>query len=115
MTHTHTVDGWRAYYTDDRQYDSVTDTWTTLPDDGLLVVVVYFDAYSGDGDVQHTFIHDGADWYGYDGAELFVSNQQSIAVNRRRYPDCTFKQGQWTTRSEYRAVKARAIDAPAPS
>lgn len=35
------VVGWRIWYDDGQVYDSLTATWASLPDDGVLVVMLY--------------------------------------------------------------------------
>lgn len=109
------VDSWRIWYTSDRQYNSVGDDWQDLPDDGVLALVIYYDEYSADGEVQHRFVHDGEDWYFHEpGTDFFGSNQDTLEENQRRYPNCIFKRGKWVPRAEYKRVRQQAIDAEAP-
>ncbi|MCK5557274.1 MAG: hypothetical protein KAJ01_02780, partial [Candidatus Hydrogenedentes bacterium] len=35
--------GWRAWYDHDRKFDSATTSWADLPDDGMQVLVVYYE------------------------------------------------------------------------
>lgn len=52
--------GWRAYYTNNRIYDSARNTWAELPAEGVLLVVEFR--------VTGRTIYSGGDWYWlYDG------------------------------------------------
>ena len=110
-----TVTGWRAYYDDGREYDSESDAWVDIPDDGLLILVLFLDRWSGEGTVQHRTTLDGEDWYFHEpGTNLFGANSDPREMNERRYPNCVFKRGKWAEDDTFYATKDRAYDAEAP-
>lgn len=109
------VEGWRAYYTDGRAFDSATHDWVDLPDDGLLVLVIYYDRWSGDGTVQQRMTLDGDDHYFHvPGTELFGCNNDPIEEIERRFPGAVVKRGKWTEATEFYYTKERARSAGCP-
>lgn len=108
------VEGWRAYYTGGREFDSAGCEWADLPADGVLALVLYYDVWSGDGEVQHRLVLDGSDWYFHDGDELFGSNSDPPDETLERYPGVEMKRGKWTTAAEMQAVKQRAMNSECP-
>lgn len=101
--------GWRVWYTEGRVFDSRNCQWQDLPDDGVLILYLYYDEWSGDGNVRHRQKFLGDDWYFHEpGTDLFGSNNDSLEENRERYPDAIFKRGKWTSFSEFQAVQQEA-------
>ena len=89
------VVGWRAWYTDGSKYDSATTRWNDLPDDGVVVIVLYFDN-------KTRRIMDGSDWYfrakHESGDFVYGENNDPSEENKKRYgEDISLKRGQWTT------------------
>lgn len=110
------MDGWRAWYTNGRTFNSDDDAWSDLPHDGVLVIVVYLDEYSGaDDGVQHRYILDGSDWYFHVPDEGIIgSNSDSASEILERYPGALLKRGKWTDPETFRAVKQAAVESEAP-
>ena len=57
------VIGWKAWYTNDRFYSSATDSWTALPNSGVLVIMLYFS-----GILRRVLA--GTEYYVLDGGEF---------------------------------------------
>jgi len=89
------VIGWRAWYADGSKYDSASTNWRGLPEDGVIVVVLYFDD-------KTRRIMDGSSWYFQakheSGEFIYGENDDSPEENRKRYGESiSLKRGQWTT------------------
>ena len=110
------VVGWRIYYTDGSGYNSSDTKWEDLPEDGVIVLVLYLDEYSGGGEVQHRIVLDGSDYYFHiPGTELFGSNNDMPDEISERYPGAIIKRGKWTESSTFKATKTEAMKAKCPS
>lgn len=107
---THAVDGWIAYYTEDRRFTSEDTDWVDLPDDGVLHVQIFLDAYAGaDNSIQYSTILSGDDWYFHvPGTDLYGSNDDTPEEIEERYPGAVCKRGKWTDPATFKAVRERA-------
>lgn len=115
MTRTRTVIGWRLFYTDDRHYSSAQHEWDEPPDDGTLVLKLYYEAMSGDSDERYTLLLDGDDYYFHvPDTNLYGCSNDPPEEIRERYPGAIIKRGMWTTAEEFYAVKDRAFHTAAP-
>lgn len=99
------VVGWRAWYDDGKVYDSESQAWSTLPDDGLLVKVIYYD----DGTKQ---IQTG-DWYfeaphPYGVVRRTCSDGEKAEMEER-YPQAVFVRGYWTVDEWFYQVRDLAM------
>lgn len=111
---THAADGWRLYYTEDRAYSSADTEWVACPDDGVLALVLYYDAYT-DGGVQYRKVLTGDDHYFHvPGTDLYGCNNDSIPEIEARYPGAVVKRGKWTTHAEMTRVEQRAYHTTCP-
>ena len=109
------VDGWRAYYTGGREFGSDGHDWADLPDDGVLLLKLYYDEFTADGSVRYTKRLSGDDHYFHaPGTDLFGCNNDPIEDIHDRYPGVVVKRGKWTTREEMVAVRERAKHDPCP-
>ena len=110
------VAGWRTYYTEGRDFNSTDDRWADLPDDGVLVLRLYYDDFAGrDGSVRYTKSLSGDDHYFHiPGTDLFGCNNDPIDEIHDRYPGAIVKRGKWTTHAEMTAVQERAREDPCP-
>lgn len=115
------VIGWRAWYADESRYDSKATRWEDLPDDGVLVVVLYFDENRPDGKPLRR-INSGVDWYfrakGLKGF-IYGQNNDTPEENKKRYgDDILLKRGKWADDSMmHRAEReaSAAVDCPCRS
>ena len=109
------VEAWRVYYTDSREYSSAETDWAELPDDGVLLLRLYYDAFSRGG-VRYTKSLSGDDYYFHvPGTDLYGCNNDPPAEIRERYPGAVVKRGKWTTHAEMRRVQQRSKEASCPS
>jgi hypothetical protein len=88
----------KAWYTDGRVFEgSDPASWASLPSDGVLLVVVYFE-----DNTRRMCI--GDDYYGAftakDGYWTIIHN--SHTDNAERYPDVVWKRGCWASEAELR-------------
>lgn len=97
------VVGWKLWYSDGTTYSSKQGTFTSAPDDGVVVMLEYEDGLAPSGGRLRR-VHEGADWYFSDGDQLFGSNSDSLEENKQRYPNCVFKKGKWSSNLEYRSI-----------
>ena len=102
------VIGWKAWYTEQRKFDSRQTAWADLPDDGVLLLMLYFDSRDGQKRPKR-MIMSGNDYYFSDGDQLFGSSNQDPDAIRERYPTCAVKQGKWTTYPDIERVNSEAI------
>lgn len=110
------VAGWRVWYTDERVFASDATDWRALPDDGVLVFVIYYDAFSGgDGSVRRRQILSGEDWYFHvPDSDLYGANSDPLDENEARYPDAVYKRGKWTDAATFERVREQARDSTWP-
>lgn len=104
--------GWRAWYDHSRKYDSATTKWEDLPDDGMQVLVVYYEDDNrmmfGPSPDQRS----GVDHYfqvpGPDGEMIYGSNSDTDTEILARYPGAIIKRGRWTTYEEFSRLQEEA-------
>lgn len=105
------VIGWRAWYDDDQVYDSRKTDWPALPDDGLIIVMVYFDENTSVGKPYRQALQ-GYDWYfraiGHDDW-IFGGNNDDPNETRSRYKEASIKRGRWTDSEFYRKTVEKAF------
>ena len=101
------VIGWRAWYADGSKYDSASTRWEGLPDDGVIVVMLYFDN-------KTRRIMDGSDWYfrakHESGDFIYGENNDSPEENQKRYGESiSLKRGKYTTEKIMYASQKEAM------
>lgn len=97
------VKRWRVWYIGGTTVDGETfDDWRGIPDDGVLTVMLWFA-----DDTRR--VEQGNDFYFATPDGVYGHNDDSLAVNKKRYPDASFKRGKWTTDAEMNRVAAEAI------
>ena len=99
--------GWKIWYTDDRIFSSLDTKWEELPDDGVLFLVLYRDKTYMDNGVEkryRTRLH-AYDWYGSDGDQMFMGNNDTLERNKKRYPELIFKEGMWVSDDEFQKIE----------
>lgn len=103
------VIGWRTWYADGKKYNSKDMRWNDLPDDGVLVIMLYFDN-------KTRRIMDGSSWYfrvkDKSGGFIYGENDDSPEENRKRYGESiSLKRGKWTTEKIMQDFQKEAMDA----
>jgi hypothetical protein len=97
--------GWRCWYDDGKVYDSVKYDWKDLPDDGVLVKIIYYQ----DGTKQ---IQQGMDYY-YEAPHCCGEVIRGTAMPRDdvfgRYDGAVVKRGRWTPDEFYQQVVDMAL------
>jgi len=108
------VIGWRVWYADGSQHNSKDTEWEDLPDDGVLIIVLYFDEKRPDGKPLRR-INSGVDWYfRAKGLRDFIygQNNDTPEENRKRYGDnISLKQGKWTDEETMYKAEQEASEA----
>jgi len=112
------VIGWRVWYADGSKCDSAATKWKDLPDDGVLIIVLYFDEKRSDGKPLRR-INSGVDWYfRVKGPKGFIygQNNDTPEENKKRYgKDISLKRGKWAddaTMQQAEREASGAIDCP---
>ena len=92
---------WRAWFTNDRIFDSQDVTWRELPDDGVLVVRVLAD--EGQQSIY------GYDHYFHDDKLIAGSDDEvETIINRYDVTESDIKLGKWTDYETWLTVKREA-------
>lgn len=108
------VIGWHAWYADGSKYDSKTTKWRDLPDDGVLVIVLYFNSKRPDGKHLRR-INSGVDWYfRAKGLKDFIygQNNDTPEENKKRYgEDILLKRGKWADDTGMQRAEKEASEA----
>jgi len=102
------VIGWKLWYDDGNVFSSHDGQWKDAPQDGVLEMMVYYEKKDGMGRPTRLSLG-GHDWYFSDGDQLFGCNTDSLKENKRRYPQCIFKRGKWTTAEKMDRVHQKAM------
>lgn len=93
-----------VWYTDGRVYSTLDTPFAEMPEDGVLIRMIYFEERSAAG-IRHREIQQGHDWYFETPTGVCGANSDPAEEIARRYPGATMKRGMWGTTEEY----ARAI------
>lgn len=101
-----TVRGWKVWYDDLSTYSSNTGLFALAPDDGMAEMYVYL----LDNGKKRRQEYNGHDFYFHDDDGLFGSNNDTLEVNQKRYPNCTFKRGKWMHPARFQAIRLTAHD-----
>lgn len=108
------VVGWKAYMVTGQVYAGRTlADWRDLPDDGVLVVMLYYDKFCTQGQTRYRRILQGNDWYFIAPGvldQVYGHGNESPDEIARRYPGAVVKRGQWTDDTHYQQVVAIALD-----
>ena len=100
------VIGWRVWYDTGEIYDSASFKWSGLPDDGVLIKMIYY----SDNTRQ---IQQGADYFfiaeHHSGEEIHANSTKSISEIEARYQNPVIKKGRWTPDEYYQKIVAEAM------
>lgn len=97
--------GWRCWYDDGTIYNSRNHKWVDLPEDGVLVKILYY--ANGGKQVQH-----GMDFY-YEAPHCCGDSIRGTAMPNddvgNRYPSAEVKRGRWAPDEFYRQIVEEAM------
>ena len=101
-----TTVGWQVWYDDGSIYDSDNSDWSDLPDDGVLVKMIYY----SDGTRQ---IQQGADYFfiaqHHSGEEIHANSTKTIPEIKDRYQNPIIKKGRWAPDEYYQKIVDEAM------
>ena len=100
------IRGWKLWYENHTDYSSNTGLFSAAPHDGVAVMYVYL----LDNNKKRRQEYNGHDYYFSNGNGLFGSNNDSLEVNTKRYPHCSFKRGKWMHPAVFQAISLFARD-----
>lgn len=111
------VVGWSAWFTSGRVFHSTTSTWAALPDQGVLLVMVFYDSVYGKGVFRRRGMRHGRDHYvmvppGAKGTE-FVNTNELVTSLAVKYPSASVKFGKMVSNEEMDRVQTAAFAARA--
>lgn len=74
------VEAWRAWYPDE-VYASNEIEWSDLPNEGVQVIVLFYDEWTADGQVRYRKLLDGDDYYWHvPGTDEFGSDMDPAEI-----------------------------------
>ncbi len=92
-----TLIGWRVFYDNGKVFSSKDHDWQSIPMDGVLAVVEYYD----DGTKE---VHHSKDYYVLDDGKAFATNDIRPYLAKLG----TVKQGRWSKNSLFNQILAKA-------
>ncbi len=98
------IRGWKIWFEDHSTYSSNTGMFAAAPADGVAEMYVYL----LDNGKKRRQQYNGHDYYFSDDAGLFGSNNDTLEVNKKRYPACAFKRGMWMHPARFEAISLGA-------
>lgn len=104
-----TIIGFRVWYEGDRVFDSKTTVWEDLPDDGLIIVMLYENKRlkSGNGHYRRVCSNKSFYWTVPPNIlDVFYDDENPVV----RYPGAIAKRGKWVPYAEYDAVIKEAME-----
>ena len=103
------VAGWRVFYPDET-YAGDDIEWRDLPDEGVQVIVLYYEEFATEG-VRYRKLLDGDDFYYHvPGTDVFGSTN-----DRDEIPDeALVKAGLELPDEDFHTIKDRAVNSRAP-
>lgn len=116
--------GWRAFYTEDREYengDDLLESFKTLPNDGLLSVVLYLDRNRPDGHPYREIVSCPAEFskspYSHDycfavqseNGPMFMFDPGPPKDIKKRYPGAIVKRGKGVDPDTFKQVQAKVM------
>lgn len=104
--------GWAVWYDDGTMLTSKETTWESLPDDGVIEIVLY----KSDGSRR---IMDAHDWYfrapnrylpGWEDGWIYGHDTYTTKEEiQRRYPGASIKRGRWVSEERMHEFSNRAL------
>lgn len=101
------VAGWRAWYAGGRICSARSTTWARLPELGIVVVAVYYAAFTVAG-VRYRRFLDGGDWY-WPWDRSGTSDARGAWIEPPAHvPPALLKRGVWVSDREFAEISRRA-------
>ena len=95
--------GWKIWYNDDSVYSSASNRWEDLPEEGVLIVQVYYED-------EPNLLLQGTDFY-YETDEPSYESGMNEDLIYAAYPSAKIKKGGWIhPKVRYREILLGAID-----
>lgn len=105
--------GWKAWYSDGKKYGGKTlSDWKQLPDDGLLIVMLYYNRFSTDGTLRYKRIMMGNDFYWCHPGNMdniYAQGDEGETEIKKRYPQASIKRGAWTDDAHFQMIIDQAM------
>ena len=99
MQHDYTIIGWRAWYTEGRQFNSTATKWSELPSHGALCFVLYSRTR------PYRRVMTGVSLYWHDPkTQVYACDNRADALIPTGMTPSWVKRGKWTDEQEYREV-----------
>jgi len=102
---------WKVWYADGSKHIGKTrEEWEILPDDGILVIILYYDEFATDGITRYRRVLQGSDFYWLSSGERDhiygqTSNiQETSEWIEQRYPDALVKAGRWVDDDTFKQI-----------
>lgn len=102
--------GWRIWYEHNRVFESRTFQWKDLPDDGLIIVILYENKRLKSGKGHYRRICANKSYYWIvppNSLDVFYDDENPV----ERYPGAIVKRGKWVPYAEYEAVMQKSMEA----
>lgn len=102
----HTIVGWRAWYTEGREFNSDEHRWEDLPAEGVLVFCLYYRQIP-----KRRFML-GVTLYWHDSEKgIYACDNVPDARLPEGFPAEMVKEGRWTTDNEFESARQAAVEA----
>lgn len=95
------------WYADGRAYSTKDTPFAEMPEDGVLVRIIYFEEKNGAG-LRHRELQRGYDWYFTTPEGICGGNNDSAEEITRRYPGAVLKRGIWAATEEFARICGEA-------
>lgn len=101
---------WKIWYDDGSVVLGKTiDDWTAAPDDGVQIVMLYYDKMATDGVTRYRRVVQGEDYYWMaPSPNDFIYGSGRVDPGPR-YPSAVVKLGKWTDDGSFSAMNAAAM------
>lgn len=102
--------GWKIWYNDSSTFDSTQGPWEQAPAEGVIAVVEYFDEADPNTGIHYENLHQGADYYAFDGKHFSLREDDPESGNHSNKLKGPIKTGAWASDADYQAITDQAIN-----